>query len=144
MFVNWSAVLNILGEVFTPRLWSWFGFSAAIGCWCCCYLGGFDELQSLREIKSRHTVLLEPEMQYTYVVEIKLGVHLFALLIDLVLLWVGFLRVVATSMWTNHITHFFLRDIQGLNCFEVVASCVFKHGFCMAQETHLLLASHFL
>ena len=71
-------------------------------------------------------------MQYTYIVEVKLGVHLFAFLIDLVLLGIGFLRVVATSMWTNRITDFFLRDIQGLNCFEVVASCVFKHGFCMA------------
>jgi len=144
MFVNRSTIMHILGEVFTPWLCTGFGFSTAVRGRSCCDLGSFDKFQGFWEVESRHAVLLESKMQDTYVVEVKLGVHLFAFLIDLVLLWVSFLLVETTAMWTNRIPNLLLRDIQWLNCFEVVATCVFEHSFCMAQEPHLLLTGYLL
>ena len=50
-------------------------------------------------------------MQDAYVIEVKLGVHLLALLVHLVLLGICFLLVITTSVWTDRITYFLFRDI---------------------------------
>lgn len=91
MLVNRAATLNILGEVFAPRLGAWFGFRICICSGSRSNLRSFYELQSLREVESGHAVLLEPKMQDAYVIEVKLGVHLLALLVHLVLLGIRFL-----------------------------------------------------
>ena len=144
MLVRGGLILDLLSKVFTPWQRICLLISARVTWRVRSHLRDFEKLECFWKVERSHPIFLESQMNNAYIVEIHLRVHLFALKVDLVLLWVCFLLVVATLVRLLYIAArlFFSVYIKWLHSFEVISTSVFKHGFCMTQKTHLLLASN--